>query len=463
MKFIILLVTLIICSAAHAKYEDLDKQINYSGLNKDNLGLYIKNLKTNNEYKINPDKRFNFASVNKIITSLIGIEVLGPAFQFETNFSYTGSLKNNILHGDLIIKGGGDAAFSIEDFSYSLNQVYQFGIHEIYGDIIFDQSFFEQSQNEIIDQEIYRAYNAKPLALSIEANVSDLSFVKKHGDIKIINYPSVNDIEVRNNLKLTNNNCMEWKSDLGFKDFQEAGKLVLYFDGYYSDKCATKNAQLLIQNRPLYFYLMFKDIWSGYGGLHYGTYHEVFDSSVADSILVYKYKSKELSKLLVDLNKNSLNLMARNIGLRALSEKNLSPPNETSINDYFKKYLLSIGIDSENLFLENSAGLSRSSYATVEIFTKILEHITQSNYSYEIISSMPILGIDGTMQKFGPTASYKGKGHFKTGSLKDVYAMAGIIKNKKGEDSLIVFVVNDKLANRVPKVLDKILEFVYLN
>ena len=76
---------------------------------------------------------------------------------------------------------------------------------------------------------------------------------------------------------------------------------------------------------------------------------------------------------------------------------------------------------------------------------------------------MPILGIDGTMQKFGPTASYKGKGHFKTGSLKDVYAMAGIIKNKKGEDSLIVFVVNDKLANRVPKVLDKILEFVYLN
>jgi D-alanyl-D-alanine carboxypeptidase/D-alanyl-D-alanine-endopeptidase (penicillin-binding protein 4) len=76
---------------------------------------------------------------------------------------------------------------------------------------------------------------------------------------------------------------------------------------------------------------------------------------------------------------------------------------------------------------------------------------------------MPILGIDGTMKKFGQTASYKGQGHFKTGSLKDVYALAGILKNKKGENCLIVFVVNDKLTNKVPRALDKIIEFVYLN
>lgn len=454
---------LIFFSTAYGEFEDLGKKINYLGLNKGNLGLYVKNLITDDEYKINPNKKFNFASVNKIITSLIAIDELGPSFQFETKFLYTGSIENNILYGDLIIKGSGDASFSIEDLRYSLNQVYQSGIHEIKGDIIFDQSFFEQSQNEIIDQEKFRAYNAEPVALSIEANVVDFSFLKKQSDLKIINYPSVKDIEVRNNLKLTHNDCLEWKSDLGFRDSQEADKLVLYFDGSYSLRCANKDAQLLIQNRPLYFYLLFKDVWSASGGLHFGGYREDFNPIVAEAALVYTHKSEALSKLLIDLNKNSLNLMARNFGLRSLSEKNSYPSNEASINNYFKKYLLNIGINSENLFLENSAGLSRISYGTVELFEKVLEHISQSNYSYEIISSMPISGIDGTMRKFGQTASYRGQGHFKTGSLKDVYALAGILKNKKGENCLIVFVVNDKLTNKVPKALDKIIEFVYLN
>jgi D-alanyl-D-alanine carboxypeptidase/D-alanyl-D-alanine-endopeptidase (penicillin-binding protein 4) len=463
MKFITLFMALIFFSTAYGEFEDLEKKINYLGLNRDNLGLYVKNLITDDEYKINPNKKFNFASVNKIITSLIAIDELGPSFQFETNFLYTGSIENNVLYGDLIIKGSGDASFSIEDLRYSLNQVYQSGIHEIRGDIIFDQSFFEQSQNEIIDQEKFRAYNADPVALSIQANVVDFSFLKKQSDLKIINYPPAKDIEVRNNLKLTNNNCSEWKSDLGFKDFQEAAKLVLYFDGSYSLRCPNNDAQLLIQNRSLYFYLMFKDIWNAFGGFHLGGYREDFNPTVADANPIYTYKSQALSKLLVDLNKNSLNLMARNFGLRILSKKNSNPSNEASINNYFKKYLLNLGVNSEDLFLENSAGLSRTSYGTVELFEKVLEHINQSNYRYEIFSSMPILGIDGTMKKFGQTASYKGQGHFKTGSLKDVYALAGILKNKKGENCLIVFVVNDQLTNKVPRALDKIIEFVYLN
>ena len=51
----------------------------------------------------------------------------------------------------------------------------------------------------------------------------------------------------------------------------------------------------------------------------------------------------------------------------------------------------------------------------------------------EMVASFPISAIDGTLEKRMLYSPIKAKGHLKTGSLRDVNAMAGFFHNEKKE------------------------------
>ena len=64
----------------------------------------------------------------------------------------------------------------------------------------------------------------------------------------------------------------------------------------------------------------------------------------------------------------------------------------------------------------------------------------------EIIASFPISGIDGTLKKRMNYSSYKMSGHFKTGSIKNVSAIAGFLLDKNKDMKIFIFMMNDKKA-----------------
>ena len=59
------------------------------------------------------------ASVLKLITSGVALELLGPQYSFRTIIGYTGSLNRRTgrLTGNIIIRGGGDPALGSKYFS----------------------------------------------------------------------------------------------------------------------------------------------------------------------------------------------------------------------------------------------------------------------------------------------------------------------------------------------------------
>ncbi|TMV42251.1 D-alanyl-D-alanine carboxypeptidase, partial [Thioclava sp. BHET1] len=57
---------------------------------------------------LNPELPIPPASTAKTLTTLYALETLGADFQFETRFAATGTIQNGVLHGDLILLGGGD-------------------------------------------------------------------------------------------------------------------------------------------------------------------------------------------------------------------------------------------------------------------------------------------------------------------------------------------------------------------
>lgn len=81
------------------------------------------------------------ASLTKIATTLAALETWGPAHAFETLIGTTGTIKNGVLQGDLVVTGSGDPFFVWEEaiaLSAALNRL---GIRRVNGNLIIVGDF----------------------------------------------------------------------------------------------------------------------------------------------------------------------------------------------------------------------------------------------------------------------------------------------------------------------------------
>jgi D-alanyl-D-alanine carboxypeptidase/D-alanyl-D-alanine-endopeptidase (penicillin-binding protein 4) len=81
------------------------------------------------------------ASLTKIATSLAALKTWGPERQFETLISGTGPIKNGVLHGDLVIQGGGDPFFVWEEVIALGNSLNKLGINRVTGNLVISGNF----------------------------------------------------------------------------------------------------------------------------------------------------------------------------------------------------------------------------------------------------------------------------------------------------------------------------------
>jgi len=59
---------------------------------------------------------FNPASVMKLVTSSAALEILGPGYTWSTDAFIQGELRDGVLNGNLILRGGGDPALTWDRF-----------------------------------------------------------------------------------------------------------------------------------------------------------------------------------------------------------------------------------------------------------------------------------------------------------------------------------------------------------
>ena len=73
------------------------------------------------------------ASVAKAITALYALNVLGPLHRFITRLVVTGAVSNGVVHGDLILVGGGDPTLNTNDLAEMAKALKAQGIREVRG------------------------------------------------------------------------------------------------------------------------------------------------------------------------------------------------------------------------------------------------------------------------------------------------------------------------------------------
>ena len=96
-----------------------------------------------------------------------------------------------------------------------------------------------------------------------------------------------------------------------------------------------------------------------------------------------------------------------------------------------------------NTFFENGSGLSRKTKMKPETIMSLLKAIKQHPSSDIIIRSLPISGVDGTIENQYKTDLLKKRLKLKTGTLDGVSGLAGFVTGLSGTEYAFVFLHND--------------------
>jgi len=115
---------------------------------------------------------------------------------------------------------------------------------------------------------------------------------------------------------------------------------------------------------------------------------------------------------------------------------------------------------SRAVVIDNGSGLSRDVRVSANLMARVLQRAWGSAVMPELISSLPVTGTDGTLKRSTATA---GRAHLKTGSLRDVAAVAGFVLSNSGKRYVVVAIVNHPLAASARPAIDALVQWAILD
>jgi serine-type D-Ala-D-Ala carboxypeptidase/endopeptidase (penicillin-binding protein 4) len=90
----------------------------------------------------------------------------------------------------------------------------------------------------------------------------------------------------------------------------------------------------------------------------------------------------------------------------------------------------------------------------------VLAHAWRSALMPEVVSSLPIFGVDGTF-KSRTAGTAIGEAHLKGGTLNGVQAIAGYVLDRKGRRWIVAMLVNHEKAAAAQPAMDALVEWVH--
>jgi D-alanyl-D-alanine carboxypeptidase/D-alanyl-D-alanine-endopeptidase (penicillin-binding protein 4) len=384
------------------------------------------------------------ASVIKLLTTLSGLELLGPDYTWSTEAYRRGPLQNDTLSGDLVIKGYGDPFLVTERFWLFLRALRDRGVGDIAGSLVLDSSYFETQPGRPgdFDGKPYRVYNAIPDALTLNFQSTEFQMIPdaEVDGVRLTTMPPLANLSLENGLRLVSGPC---RSEHRYPKFdidsgQNGARVRL--TGSLTLECDKLGLNRLTLPPSTHLYGGFRALWSELGGQFNGTLQ--LGRVGPDDVLLYRQSSPPLSELMRGMNKFSNNFMTRQLLLTVGAEMSGPPGTVAKGREAILSWLDSHRLALPELVLDNGAGLSRDTRISAAGLARLLQVGYQSPYMPEFISSLPLAALDGTMRRRLKTDVLAGRAHIKTGSLRDVSAMAGYLTLPGGKRRIVVALIN---------------------
>jgi D-alanyl-D-alanine carboxypeptidase/D-alanyl-D-alanine-endopeptidase (penicillin-binding protein 4) len=430
----------------------LAQAIKNAGFDHKGIGLYIQSVDAAKPLvAYQADTLLNPASVVKLVTTAASLGILGTGYRWSTEVLHSGTIEGDTLKGDLYFRGNGDPYMTPERFWRLLNRISIFGIKNISGDIILDDSYFKPDTIDYaaFDEQPYRTYNVGPNAVLVGFQATEFNFavVTNGGSqkIRITPFPESPKLRIVNQVKLVNGSCGAWQKRLRLHTMKIDGMLQVSFSGRYARDCDKRTLYRRVTQTQDHFQHFFLPLWQQLGGVFNGKI--TYGTVPKNATLVMEELSISLAEAVGLINKFSNNVMTRQV-LLTLGAHSFGPPGTTEKGiAAVKSWLAKENLDNSDLQLDNGAGLSRDTRVSAAFLGRLLYHVFQQAYMPEFIASLPVAGYDGTMAHRFSEEPLLGHAHIKTGLLDFVQSMAGYVTTASGKRFVVVLLHNHPRAH----------------
>ena len=409
------------------------------------------------------------ASTMKVVTTAVGLEQLGPAFRGRTELRTSADVINGVLKGDLILRGGADTDFNADVLAHMLQTLRNQGIHTIKGDLILDRQLFQPARPDIgappFDESAEFRYNVIPDALLLNTNMLDIELSSTTQQLKLLMLPELDNVTISSDMQLVKGNCARWEDGWRPPEYVRGpnGRLQVILHGTFPQNCK-KATSINVLDRNDYADKLFRTTWKRLGGTISGSVREAAATGLPPTAepvgtrMLADHVARALPEVLRDINKNSDNTLARTLFLSIGSLQSdgwlgsrpvaMTMPEDTATRSrqVIQEWMQRHGIDTSGMLIDNGSGLSRTGRIAPLQLAGVLQAMQQSVWAPEFQSSLPIVALDGTMRKRllgSPAAS---RARIKTGTLKNVVAIAGYVPDANNQQCVVVAMINSDLV-----------------
>ena len=430
----------------------------------DSLSIFVQDLDSGDVIlSWNDQVARNPGSTIKLLTTMVALDILGPAYTWNTDVFVMGDVENGRLEGDLLLKGYGDPFLVTERVWQLLRQIRQMGIREINGDLHIDDSYFYLPDYDpaAFDRQPLRAYNVAPNALLMNFKVVRYWFEPEHDtdSVRVWLDPPLKNLGIENELSLTAGSCRGYQRGITISANEAIDRMT--FSGKFPSGCEIYAMDRTALSHNEFVYGLFMSLWRESGGEFFGGWKNVVAPEDLEPAM--SFPSLPLADVITRINKYSNNVMARQLLFTLSSEVLGAPGTEEGGREVITNWIADAGLNLDGLILENGAGLSREVRMTAAGMGKLLEFGWRQPYMPEFASSLALAGKDGTLRRRFDDASLDGIAHLKTGSLDDVVAIAGYLHARSGRRFVVVTMQNHEDIHRGPgqEVQEALLRWVY--
>jgi len=244
--------------------------------------------------------------------------------------------------------------------------------------------------------------------------------------------------------------CNDWRTALkaGFD-----GRVR--FGGSYSAACGEQTWSVADPQPASYNARLVEGLWKEMGGRLDGS---VRDGPAPAGRPSFELSSPPLAEVIRDINKYSNNVMAQQLFYTLdLARHPGTPATAAGARQVLRQWLAEkLGELPPEWVIDNGSGLSRETRLSTQALARLLALAFDSPLMPELAASLPIAGVDGTLRRMRATP---GRAHLKTGSLRDVAAIAGYVVSDSGRRYVLVAVIQHPNANAARAALDALVQW----
>lgn len=400
--------------------------------------LWVQDLKSGQMWiEKNPDLALIPASNQKILLILMALEELGPNYRFPTRVLGQPPDAEG-RSAQLILQGGGDPTLSTGDLQEIAGALRALGLRKV-DQLRLDDSLFPMSSypGQLSRNQIDAPFNAPVGALSVDQNLIHLVLRPgtQTGDpLSVSLDPPLKDfpLEIQATTGGKKPRLLVRNQRDGPKDEKIIikGRLPL---GAEAQKLSLAQAhpRQMVARRV-------KQAFNQWDIVLPEKLDWVIETQQAP--LIYEHHSPPLQQILQMSGKESNNYVSEQI-LKVLAARQGHLPAKTSQGvALLKEWMTRVGLPVAEIQMENASGLSRENRLTVRVLAQALKRaLEEPKIREEFLSSLSVLGVDGTLKdKFFDKGL---EGHFrgKTGTLSGVSSLSGLVlPQARGSEGLII-------------------------